>query len=245
MQRSGTGTMYLDRQVLMRIERFFSRRLLVRLEKESGLGSPESYWVRLKSGVIGQATLGQLRQTRQVGTYRAIYRAIMARSVTQVLDLGCNIMALGLLLKDWGYPGSYIGVDSNPYALDLASQSSRPLPQVNHMVCANIRALPFAQRVFSCVVMKDVLEHMEDFRPLLSEAARVSLKYIIIANFIPWTEGKTLIKREPQRFYHNLYNRHEVSSFAQELGFGVEEVLSALETDARANEVVVFARSGV
>lgn len=62
----------------------------------------------------------------------------------------------------------------------------------------------------------------------------------MVANFIPWTEGQTIIRLEPQGYYHNMYNRQAVYSFARGLGLNVEEVLSALERDSRPNEVVVF-----
>ena len=83
---------------------------------------------------------------------------------------------------------------------------------------------------------------MEDFRPLLNEAARVAAKYLMVANFIPWTEGMAFVRREPGGFYLNIYNRQEVYGFARNLGWQVEEVVATLEKDARPNEVVIFTR---
>ena len=203
---------------------------------------PESYWIQRKKDVIGRISLQDFLQGRQVDTYQEIFNAIKLRSVNQLVDLGCNTAALGKLLYHWGYSGSYIGVDTNPYSLRIAQENLGTILDNFHLTNANIRELPFDDRLFQCVVMKDVMEHMEDFRPLLFEAARISNKYVIITNFIPWTEGSCIIRREPQGFYHNMYNRREVYSFGKELGLEVEEVLSALEKDARANEVVIFKR---
>jgi ubiquinone/menaquinone biosynthesis C-methylase UbiE len=206
--------------------------------------APESYWIRRGENLVGGTpTLQELRQTRQVSTYRAIFEAIQTLGVHHVLDLGCHIAALAQLIYDWGYQGSYTGVDSNTYALKEAQKALEQQKGKVSFVQANIRSLGFADKTTLCVVMKDVLEHMEDFRPLLKEAARVSAKYVIIANFIPWTEGKTIIQRESEGFYHNLYNRQEVYNFAHDLGFRVQEIISALEKDARPNEIVVFVRN--
>jgi ubiquinone/menaquinone biosynthesis C-methylase UbiE len=205
-------------------------------------GPPEAYWITRKADIIGNATLDELRHTRQIQTYRALYEAVIARKLDNVLDLGCNISALGQLFCDWGYSGTYIGVDSNAYAIETAERVLQALNAPHRFYCANIRELPFEARQFPCVVMKDVLEHMEHFHPLLAEAARVSSRYLLVSNFIPWTEGRTIIWRQPQGFYHNLYNRHEVYTAARTLGFRVDEVISTLESDARPNEVVVFVR---
>jgi len=224
------------------ISRFISRLRLQINEIKVDTRHPESYWVLRGKNVIGQASPEELRKGRQIETYYAIFNAIENRSLTQVVDLGCNVAALGQLLYYWGYSGAYVGIDTNLYALRVAKRNLSSISDYCHLANANIRALPFNDRSCKCVVMKDVLEHMEDFRPLLREAARISLRYIIVANFIPWTEGRTIIRRESQGFYHNMYNRHDVYSFAKELGLEVQEVLSALEKNARANEVVVFSR---
>jgi ubiquinone/menaquinone biosynthesis C-methylase UbiE len=202
--------------------------------------SPEAYWIQRKSNIVGEATLKELSHGRQIDTYHSIFDVVSKYSVTQVVDLGCNIATLGRLFYAWGYGGNYTGVDSNLYALHSSLVTELIPSQEIGLICANIRMLPFPSETFQCVVLKDVLEHMEDFRPFLYEAARVSSKYVIVSNFIPWTEGNTIIRREPQGYYHNLYARTEVYDFAQQLGLEVKQIISTLEKDARPNEIVVF-----
>ena len=205
---------------------------------------PETYWVLRRGNVVGRASLGQLGQGRQADTYRAVFDAIQDRGVMHVVDLGCNISALGQLLFDWGYAGKYTGFDNNLYALKEGRRALQALGRNYELGQANIRALPFAGNSFECVVMKDVLEHMEDFKPLLGEALRVSSRYAIIANFIPWTEGDSIIRRQPGGFYLNMYSRSEVYGFARARGWQVSQVISALEKDSRPNEVVIFTSHG-
>ncbi|MBC7232567.1 MAG: class I SAM-dependent methyltransferase [Chloroflexi bacterium] len=124
---------------------------------------PEAYWILRKWNVLGNMDLAQLLKSRQIDTYRALYEAIKARSVTQVVDLGCNIAALGQLLYHYGWSGIYVGVDYNPFALAAASKALTIAKSTHILVQANIRALPFRCDCFECIVIKDVLEHMEDF----------------------------------------------------------------------------------
>jgi ubiquinone/menaquinone biosynthesis C-methylase UbiE len=205
---------------------------------------PEIYWVKRKFNIVGRASLDKLRQGEQSAVYEAISHVITSNSYSHLLDLGCNFGVLRIFLRDKGYRGKYVGVDRNPYSLSLAS---RPLAGdsdcSSELICANIRSLPFRSQSTPCIVIKDVLEHMEDFRPILSEVFRVASKSVIVANFIPWTEGKPIIRQEPEGYYHNMYNRRNVYDFAGETGFSVEAVLSVLDISARANEIVVFMRS--
>ncbi len=107
-------------------------------------------------------------------------------STHRILDLGCNVAALGRIIYATGYDGTYTGVDSNPYAVSEAQQELQALGHVCEIRIGNIRDLPFSDRSFPCVVMKDVLEHMEGFEGLLTEACRVADETLVVANFIPW-----------------------------------------------------------
>ena len=204
---------------------------------------PEKYWIERGTAVIGSATTDTLLSGRQADTYLAIAEAV--RVYPRILDLGCNVAALGRIIYATGYDGTYTGVDSNPYAVSEAQQELQALGHVCEIRIGNIRDLPFSDRSFPCVVMKDVLEHMEGFEGLLTEACRVADETLVVANFIPWTEGSPIIRREPDGFYHNLYRRADVYASARAHGFGIDRVISALERDSRANEIVVFRRDGL
>lgn len=221
---------------------FFKRRR--RPDTGRGDEPPERSWVRRGDKVIGRGTLDDLVDCRQVDTYRAVLEVLQTHDVDVAADLGCNVSALGRLLRHWGWRGRYIGVENNGHALPFAARELRSLPEwrENRLVNANIRALPFADDAIECVVMKDVLEHMEDFRPCLAEAARVARRLLVIANFIPWGEGEPVIRRDPQGFYLNYYRRADVYEFATACGWQPTSVTGTLEKDDRPNEVIVFER---
>jgi ubiquinone/menaquinone biosynthesis C-methylase UbiE len=203
---------------------------------------PEEYWINLGSSVVGNMTREQMLVNRQIDTYRAICRLIAETSTRRVADLGCNVSVLGVLLREDNYRGEYIGVDSNSNALTIARNNLGRYRFPYEHVQANLRQLDFADRAFETVVLKDVLEHMEDFRPVLGEALRVAGRYALVANFIPWTEGDTIIRREPAGYYHNLYARRETYQFIAQAGFDVLSVTSTMEKESRPNEVVFLAR---
>jgi ubiquinone/menaquinone biosynthesis C-methylase UbiE len=203
---------------------------------------PEEYWINLGSNVVGNMTREQMLINRQIYTYKVICKLIADISTKQVADLGCNVSTLGVLLREDGYQGEYIGVDSNPNSLKIAPKNLERYQFPYKYVQANLRQLDFADRAFDTVVLKDVLEHMEDFRPFLGETLRVAGRYALIANFIPWTEGETIICQQPDGYYHNLYARREIYNFIAQAGFDVVSVKSAMEKDSRPNEVVFLSR---
>ena len=84
------------------ISRFISRLRRQVNEIRVDTRHPESYWILRGKNVIGQAGPEELRKGRQVETYYAIFNAIENRSLTQVVDLGCNVAALAGGRLDFG-----------------------------------------------------------------------------------------------------------------------------------------------
>jgi ubiquinone/menaquinone biosynthesis C-methylase UbiE len=204
--------------------------------------APEDYWRNLGEHVIGNLTKEEMLDSRQTDTYSKIAHIVIGLGVAQVTDLGCNVGITGVILREAGYTGEYVGIDANPNALPIARQNLSGYPVPFTLVEGNLRELHFSDNSFECNILKDVLEHMEDFRAVLREALRVSAQYTLVANFIPWSEGETIVRREPAGYYHNLYSRKDVYAFIRDQGFRVVSVTSALEKDARPNEIVLLRR---
>jgi ubiquinone/menaquinone biosynthesis C-methylase UbiE len=203
---------------------------------------PEDYWINLGEEVVGNLSIEDMLECRQIDTYRAIGNAVMALSLHQVVDLGCNVGITGVILRESGYLGEYVGIDANPNALRIAARNLSRYPGISTLMEGNLRNLNFPGLTFQCVIIKDVLEHHEHFKTILREALRVSDRYALVANFITWSEGETIIRREPEGYYHNLYSRKEAYSFIRGQGFEIINVISALEKDARPNEIVQLKR---
>lgn len=172
---------------------------------------------------------------RQLETYRAIFE-LLGPAADRVLDLGCNVAVLGQLLRHWGFTGAYTGLDSNPHAVTRARHD---LPNGNFWV-ANARSLPLASHTVARVVIKDVLEHLEDFRPALREAARVARDLLVVGCYIPWGVGPAAIVRHRHGFFENRYCRSEVLDDLAACGWRLWKSRKTREQDGRENEVLAF-----
>lgn len=82
-----------------------------------------------------------------------------------ILDIGCGTGGNFNTLRDFG---KVVGVDNSKQALEFAKQKGH-----TNTVVASAIDLPFADQKFNCVVMLDVLEHIEDDYSALEEAYRV------------------------------------------------------------------------
>lgn len=221
------------------------RRIFARFDRHAHTREPpEQYWTNRGVRVVGPGGIAELRTGRQLTTFRAIHAVLVRRGACDVGDFGCNVAALGQQLFDWNYQGRYLGVENNPHALALAAQHLKDIAPARtwRLVRANIRRLPLAVGALETVVMKDVLEHMEDFRPLLGEAARVARRTLVLGVFLPWRDGRPQIRRHRRGFYLNTYRRADVLEFLYARGWEHSETIPTLEADGAPNEVVTFTR---
>ncbi|MFN0059518.1 MAG: methyltransferase domain-containing protein [Planctomycetota bacterium] len=221
------------------------RRLFARFDRHAAPHNPpEQYWPDRGPRVVGPGGIAELRVGRQLATFQAIHAALVRRGATDVGDFGCNVAALGQQIFDWDYQGRYLGVENNPHALALAAQHLAEIAPARawRLLRANIRRLPFADHALETVVMKDVLEHMEDFRPLLDEAARVGRRTLVLGVFLPWRDGRARVRRHRHGFYLNSYRRTDVLEFLHARGWHHSETIPTREADGVPNEVVTFTR---
>ncbi len=198
---------------------------------------PEDYWIGLGENVIGLDVLKDDIYARQYETYKAIAVLVVEKRAQTVLDIGCNYGVLKQYLYVANYLGAYVGLDSNPAAIELAQR----LYSSEAFHVENIRKLKTASSFWDCVIVKDVIEHLESIEPL-REAFRVSSKYVIIATYLPWHDAPSVIQQHPDGYYTNTYNRTEVIALARECGFELEETVRTQETNGTPNEITVWRR---
>lgn len=127
----------------------------------------------------------------------AFRRILEDLSISQVLEVGCNLghnlMALSELLKEC----DLVGVEPNRYALEQARLS---VPKAG-LLHGDAFDLPFKDGVFDLVFTSGVLIHISqrNLPAALSEIYRVSRRYILAIEY--FAEEETMI---PYRGYTNL-----------------------------------------
>lgn len=195
---------------------------------------PEDYWISLGENVIGLDVLTEGEHARQAATYQAIAQTITDLKITNVLDVGCNVAALYTFLMMQDYTGDYLGIDSNPYAVEAARLTA---PAIE----GNLRALDFVDQAFDCVVVKDVIEHLENCEPL-REAFRVARQYVILAVYLPFASDETVTIRKMEGYYINAYSWSDIRGLALACGFRWIKRSWPVETNGWQNEMVVWIR---
>ncbi|MFQ5742942.1 MAG: methyltransferase domain-containing protein, partial [Acidobacteriota bacterium] len=89
-----------------------------------------------------------------------------------LLDLGCGDGYLAHLMTTRA--GSVIGLDSSDRGLLLARRAlHRSRSRSLHLVCGSIFDLPLAPASLDCVILADVLEHLEEPERAMREVAQV------------------------------------------------------------------------
>lgn len=197
---------------------------------------PEQYWIDRGEDVIGADVLRDGVNARQAATYQVIAEWIVGQGIREVFDVGCNVAALDLFLRETGYKGSYHGVDTNEYAVRRVNQLG-----VRAGVMS-LRHLLYDDASWETVVVKDVIEHLEGPH-LLAEAFRVATKYVIVATYIPWDLHGRWIERHLDGYFTNRYNVGEVLALTESWGYELLETLDLVETNGSPNAIYVFERS--
>lgn len=195
---------------------------------------PEDYWMGLGSELIGLDALQE--NARQAMTYRAITFEIAGRGYDGVFDIGCNVGALQRFITEFGKRLwiKYKGIDSNPYAILFCKDKGLSVG------LGSIRNLS-AEPNHECVVVKDVLEHLENLEPARA-AFRVAAKAVILSFFIPPTPGSESIHQTEHGYYHNRYDENDLLEIATSNGFALEKRIDTWETDGNMNRTYVFLR---
>jgi 2-polyprenyl-6-hydroxyphenyl methylase/3-demethylubiquinone-9 3-methyltransferase len=92
-------------------------------------------------------------------------------SGASVVDLGCGGGFLSLGLAELG--ANVVGVDLSRAALGAAREQARLCGLRVRFLCADVADCPLESENFDFALLHDVLEHVEDPRRVLAEAARL------------------------------------------------------------------------
>ncbi|MBN1420685.1 MAG: class I SAM-dependent methyltransferase [Planctomycetes bacterium] len=139
--------------------------------------------------------------------------------ILSVLDVACNAGIEAFRLHREGYKTRYVGIDANRKAVALAHKQFSFLGRY-YFLAGDALHLPFQDGEFDCVLVKDLLEHLDGYREALTEFARVTRRWLIIGLFIP-LGGKDRIVRHPDGYYMNRYGKRAFLETLRELGMSV------------------------
>lgn len=126
----------------------------------------------------------------------ARYSALMSfvpSSARLVLDAGCGDAFVLHQLRRRGYQ-RVVGVDADPVGVQVARNQLRSLgtQALCHVSRGSLYSLPFPQQTFDCVVMADVIEHLDRPLPALEEVARVlSIRGALVLTTPNWQRDRT------------------------------------------------------
>ena len=141
--------------------------------------------------------------------YAFASRCVMGK---RVLDLGCGVgYGTDIIART---AAAVIGIDSSQQALEHAA--SHYMSTRASYAAAQAQALPFRDRTFDVVVAFEVIEHLVEWRSMLSEVSRV-LK----------PEGRFLVST-PNRLYYSQSRQSLGPNPFHEHEFEYEEFRSAL-----------------
>lgn len=194
--------------------------------------NPEQYWINLGAEVIGLDVLADGENARQADTYRTIARLVCESKCETVIDVGANYGVMEDWLRRAGFEGDYYGIDSNPHAVTKANQ-------LGHQV--KVGSIRDALPVCEVVVVKDVIEHLENYQPLRN-VFLAAKRFVILATYLPFSDEPDVIQRNPDGYYTNTYNRQGVIDLAQACGFELVETITAHESNGTANAIYVWGR---
>jgi SAM-dependent methyltransferase len=196
-----------------------------------------SYWQKINH-IIGPAEAADFHRIGQKETRDAIEAFALSQSTarTSLLDAGCNTAVEGFRLFEKGFPGTYVGIDSNPKALfyALVNLSGRQAS----FALADLSSIPFPDAFFDIVINKDVIEHAAGYEPILGELTRLARRWFVLSTFIHLNDMEDRISLHPDGYHLNSYERGRLYGFLEGRGMGNPQTIFR---DAQ-DEVIVFER---
>jgi 2-polyprenyl-3-methyl-5-hydroxy-6-metoxy-1,4-benzoquinol methylase len=136
---------------------------------------------------------------------------------SKILDCGCNIGVLGLLLKENNFK-NIVGIDIDPKILKI----SKKILKTYKMDCHDLK---FKNNEFDVFIALNIIEHLDEPKRFLNEAKRVTKKggFVILStpntNFI----RKTLKKVDKSPGHINFWSFRQFKNLLKMNGLNVIE----------------------
>ena len=139
-----------------------------------------------------------LTRSRLSKIYRTYFQYPKINKYTfgKILDLGCGI-------------GDYLSVTKNAIGIDINKDNIDYLQEKGYKAFhMSEEKIPFSDNSFDCVILDNVIEHIENPNNLLKEIERVSTNYSHLLIGVPGIKGFA-IDSDHKKFY-NLKNLNKL-----------------------------------
>lgn len=158
------------------------------------------------------------------------------KGVESLLDVGCGSGPIYEILKEDNDPMQYKGVDYSTALIELAHEN---FPEGNFKE-QDMRNLTEANDSWDCVLLMHALDHTNDYKAAIKEAARVCKRYVCIILWRSFTQEGTNINTdydygftedekargekwdEPNHLQE--YSREALEAAFKEAGLKIEEI---------------------
>ena len=143
----------------------------------------------------------------------------------RIVEIGCGDGALLAELSARGFADELSGYDISQAAVALARQ--RPIARLGALDTFDGRRLPVPDRAFDLAILSHVLEHVDDPRALLAEAARSAARAIVEVPLEANVSARRASKRAGAAEIGHLQSlsRSDVRTLVRSAGLGVERDL--------------------
>lgn len=116
-----------------------------------------------------------------------VLERLMRDEVKSLFDVGCGTGPMGEIIQQHNYPIKYKGTD---YSHSMIEVCKKEMPGMDFEV-QDMRDLKEEDESWECVLLMHSLDHTDDYAKSISEAARVSSKYVYIVLWRPLMESGT------------------------------------------------------
>lgn len=130
------------------------------------MDNPRTYWDSFVSPYQMGAQKHRLYMMETLADY----------DIESLLDVGCGTGPIYEINRDYGFDFKYKGTDYSPAMIEIAK---REFPEGDFEV-QDARYLSEPDNSWDCVLLLHCLDHLDDYKSAIKEAARVAKKYVCI-----------------------------------------------------------------
>jgi ubiquinone/menaquinone biosynthesis C-methylase UbiE len=161
----------------------------------------------------------------------------------RVLDVGCGTAVNYEVIKNLKVDCQYTGLDRTQKFVDHANKLYGNNENFN-MQLGFAQEIPFDDNSFDVVIIRHVLEHLDDYEQAIQECLRVAAKEVVVVFFLePSAEEEDKIEKNgPDErgcyYYWNTYSWPKFVRFISSRGVQLQKKVQATPNAAHVDTIV-------